>query len=160
MSIDQCKLLFPMQNIYLLCFIHAKDSIVKKCTSLRIEPKVYINEIFGVKVGETKVKGLLDCTSKKDFEKQYQKLKKIWETRPNGNKFVSYIEKNKIQHFRDNMLVIRLEAINSLIKRAKGPRKLSLKETISLLQKEVRGQEENVMFALLGKGKISLPDNI
>ena len=135
MSIDQCKLLFPMQNIYLLCFIHAKDSIVKKCTSLGIEPKIYINEIFGVKVGETKVKGLLDCTSKKDFEKQYQKLKKIWETRPNGNKFVSYIEKN-------------------------GPGKLSLKETISLLQKEVRGQEENVKFALLGKGKVSLPDNI
>ena len=87
-------------------------------------------------------------------------MKKIWETRPNGNKFVSYIEKNKIQHFRDNMLVIRLEAINSLIKQAKGPGKLSLKETISLLQKEVRGQEENVKFALLGKGKISLPDNI
>ena len=88
----------------MLCFIHAKDNIVKKCDSLGIEPKIYINEIFGVKVGETKIKGLLDCTSKKDFEKQYQKLKKIWETRPNGEKFVSYIEKNKIQHFRDNML--------------------------------------------------------
>ena len=41
------------------------------------------------------------------------------------------------------------EAINSLIKRAKGPGKLSLKETIQFLQKEVRDQEENVKFALL-----------
>ena len=89
---------------HLLCFIHEKVNIVKTCASLGIEPKIYINEIFGVKVGKTKIKGLLDCTSKKDFEKQYQKLKKIWETRPNGEKFVSYIEKNKIQHFRDNML--------------------------------------------------------
>ena len=89
---------------HLLCFIHEKDNIFKTCASLGIEPKIYINEIFGVKVGETKIKGLLDCTSKKDFEKQYQKLKKIWETRPNDKKFVSYIEKNKIQHFRDNML--------------------------------------------------------
>ena len=88
---------------HLLCFIHAKDNIVKKCASLGIEPKIYLNEMFGVKVGETKIKGLLDCTSKKYFEKQYQKLKKIWETRPNGNKFASYIEKSKIQHFRDNM---------------------------------------------------------
>ena len=72
---------------HLLCFIHAKDNIVKKCASLGIEPKIYLNEMFGVKVGETKIKGLLDCTSKKYFEKQYQKLKKIWETRPNGNKF-------------------------------------------------------------------------
>ena len=86
------------------CFIHAKDSIVKKCASLGIETKIYINEIFGVKVGETKIKGLLDYTSKKDFEKQYQNLKRIWETRPNGDKLVSYIERNKIQHFRDNML--------------------------------------------------------
>ena len=93
-------------------------------------------------------------------------MKKIWETRPNDDKFVSYIEKNKIQHFRDNMLAeVREkyglgsppkdynqnanEAINSLIKRAKGPGKLSLKETIQFLQKEVRDQEENVKFALL-----------
>ena len=162
---------------HLLCFIHAKDNIVKKCASLGIERKIYISEIFGVKVGETKIKGLLDCTSKKDFEKQYQKLKKILETRPNGDKFVSYIERNKIQHFRDNMLAkVREkcglgsppkvnnqnanEAINSLIKRAKGPGKLTLKETIQLLQKEVRGQEENAKLALLGKGKISLSNSI
>ena len=52
------------------------------------------------------------------------------------------------------------ETINSLIKRAKGLGKLSLEETIQLLQKEFRGQEENVKSALLGKGKISLPNNI
>ena len=59
---------------HLLCFIDAKDNIVKKCASLGIEPKIYINEIFDVKIGETKIKELLDCT-KKDFEKQHQKLK-------------------------------------------------------------------------------------
>ena len=52
------------------------------------------------------------------------------------------------------------EAINSLIKRAKGPGKQSLKETIQLLQKEVRGQEENVKLAFLSKCKISLPNSI
>ena len=104
-------------------------------------------------------------------------MKKNRQTRPNGEKYVSYIEKNKIQHFRDNMLAeVREkcglglppkdynqntnEAINSFIKRVKGPGKLSLKETIQLLQKEVRGQEENAKLALLGKVKISLPNNI
>ena len=92
-------------------------------------------------VGKTKIKELLDSTSRKDFEKQHQKMKKIWETRPNGNKFVNYIEKNKIQPFRNNILAkVREkcglgsppkdysqnpnEAINSLIKSAKGPGKL------------------------------------
>ena len=62
---------------HLLCFIHAKDHFVKRCASLGIKPKIYINEIFGVKVGDTKIKGILDCTSKIDFEKQYQKLKNL-----------------------------------------------------------------------------------
>ena len=129
---------------HLLCFIDAKENIVKKCASLGIEPKIYINEIFDVKIGETKIKELLDCT-KKDFEKQHQKLKKIWETRPNDNKFVRCIAKNKIQHFPDNMLAkVREkcglgsppkyynhnanETISSLIKRAKCRGKLSLKK--------------------------------
>ena len=43
----------------LICFIYAKDNIVKKCASLGIEPEIYINEIFGVKVGKRKIKGLL-----------------------------------------------------------------------------------------------------
>ena len=61
---------------HLLWLIHAKDNIVKECASLGIEPKSYINEIFGVKVGETKVKGVLDCTSRIRFRKSISKTEK------------------------------------------------------------------------------------
>ena len=52
------------------------------------------------------------------------------------------------------------KTINSLIEEAKGPGKLSLKETIQLLPKEVRGQEENAKLAHFGKGEISFRINI
>ena len=54
----------------LICSIYAKENIVKKWASLGIEQEIYINEIFGVKVGKRKIKGLL----KKIFKNNV----KIW----------------------------------------------------------------------------------
>ena len=45
------------------------------------------------------------------------------------------------------------ESINSMVKRSKGPGKLSLKEGIQLLQSEVHKQEEKIKLALVGKCK-------
>ena len=44
------------------------------------------------------------------------------------------------------------ESINSMIKKTKKSGKLSLKETIKLIQQEVNWQEEKVKLALVGKG--------
>ena len=65
MFIGQSRLFSDAKH--LLFFIHVRDNIIKKCARLGIEPKIYINEIFGVKAGKTKIKGILDCTIKKDL---------------------------------------------------------------------------------------------
>ena len=90
MSIDQWKLLFPNQNICSVSYMQ-KTAWSRNVLVLALSQR-FISTKCLVKIGETKIKGLLEYTSKKDFEKQYQKLKKIWETRPNGDKFVSYID--------------------------------------------------------------------
>ena len=145
MSIDQCKLLFLMQNICSTLFMQKTTSSRNVLVLILNQRFISTQYLMRKLVGKTKIKELLDSTSRKDFEKQHQKLKKIWETRPNDNKFVRCIAINKIQHFPDNMLAkVREkcglgsppkyynhnanETISSLIKRAKCRGKLSLKK--------------------------------
>ena len=56
------KASFPNAD-HLLCFIHAEYNIIRKCVNLSIDSRIYIKEIFGVKLGNTKVKELVDCNS-------------------------------------------------------------------------------------------------
>ena len=53
----------------------------------------------------------------------------------------------------------RSKAINSMITRAKGPNKLSMREAVQLMQQEVRGQDEKVKLAIIGKGKLVFWDS-
>ena len=46
-----------------------------------------------------------------------------------------------------------------MIKRAKGPNKLSMREAVQLMQQEVRGQDEKVKLAIIGKGKLVFWDS-
>ena len=58
--------------------------------------KSYINEIFGEKSGNVKVKGLLDSESQEEYESEWKRLENIWLNREKGSdKFVSYLRKNK-----------------------------------------------------------------
>ncbi|XP_057311379.1 uncharacterized protein LOC130649165 [Hydractinia symbiolongicarpus] len=79
---------------HLLCAIHMKDNILKKCADLGIASDLYIIEIFGKKVGNTKVKGLMDC-DEKEFDETYEQLKSLWLRRKCGGEFVKYMDAYK-----------------------------------------------------------------
>ena len=51
------------------------------------------------------------------------------------------------------------EVINSMIKRAKGPNKLSMREAVQLMQQEVSSQDEKVKLAIIEKGKLVFWDS-
>ena len=56
---------------HLLCWIHSKDNVEKKLAYLKLRfTKSYINEIFGEKSGNVKVKGLLDSESQEEYESE------------------------------------------------------------------------------------------
>ena len=51
--LNSFKACFPKEN-HLLCSIHAKENISRKCEQLQINAKPYIDEIFGIKSGDIK----------------------------------------------------------------------------------------------------------
>ena len=128
---------------------------------LNIDSREFINEIFGVKSGDVKVKGLVDCSSSEEFDQEYNRLVVIWKSRNKGEEFIKYMDAYKKQKIRTTMLAsTRMkcglgnppedytqngnEAINSMIKRAKEKKKLSLKDTIKLIQHEQSRREGQV----------------
>ena len=165
------KICFPNAD-HLLCWIHSKDNVKRKLADLKLRfPKSYINEIFGEKRGNVKVKGLLDSESQEEYESEWKRVEKIWLNREKGsNKFVSYLRKHKKQKWLELMVhFVRKanglgepakeynqnanECINSVLKRSKGNCKIFLKEAIQLIHNEVKLQEENLKLAIVAKGQ-------
>ena len=90
------KTFFPNTD-HLLCWIHSKDNVKRKLADLKLRfTKSYINEIFGKKSGDVKVKGLLDSEPQEEYESEWKRLEKIWLNREKrSDKFVSYLQKHK-----------------------------------------------------------------
>lgn len=55
-------------------------------------------------MGEIKVAGLIDCFSEEEFDAEYERLRSIWKTIPEGFEVIQYIDKYKKQHMKTNML--------------------------------------------------------
>ena len=83
-----------MNANHLLCSIHMKDNVIKKCASLGIDSTVYIEQIFGKKVGSEKFKGLMDCQDD-EFDSCYEQLKEQWMNQNGGPQFVAYFDSFK-----------------------------------------------------------------
>ena len=52
------------------------------------------------------------------------------------------------------------EAMNSVVKKAKGKGIISVKETIKLLHQEVKSQEEKLKMSLIGRGEWQLTNEV
>ena len=52
------------------------------------------------------------------------------------------------------------EAMNSVIKKAKGKGIISVKKTIKLLHQEVKSQEEKLKMSLIGRGEWQLTNEV
>ena len=55
-----------------------KDNIERKCSQLGTESSNYIEETFGKKIEDVKVKCLIDCSFKEEFETKFQSLCNTW----------------------------------------------------------------------------------
>ena len=86
------KICFPQAD-NLLCWIHVRDNIQRKLSSLgEKETERYMVEIFGKKSGSIKIKGLLDVNSPEEFELKWKKLENEWSNRESvGVSFLEYM---------------------------------------------------------------------
>ena len=151
---------------HLLCDIHMEDNIIEQFTT----------DIFGKRLGNNHIKGLVDCSSASDLMENYQNLKESWVSRHrSGKEFASYFEKNKLDLIKETMTQsIRSmaglgfppevynqnanECMNSVLKRdtPKDKKRMSVTEFIShcrSIEKRQRTQEE---LAMIRRGELKV----
>ena len=66
---------------HLTCFIHARRN-VQKCTDYHIPSDVsqkILDDIFGIKLGDTFVEGLVDVSGDEDFQRKLDHMTSSWQ---------------------------------------------------------------------------------
>ena len=168
---DAMQTCFPCSK-QLLCWIHSRDNVEVKLKNLGVKDKQqYMEEIYGKRCGNLKIKGLLDVVDDREFEEKWKTLEEKWKQRGNsGIAFLKYMQVYKKEKMRNCMIAgVRSkcglgtppeeytqnanESINSVVKRAKGFGEISVKATIQIIQNEVSSQEEKLRQSLIGKGE-------
>ena len=130
--------------------------------------------IFGSTIGGSVVKGLVESNSHDEFENNAEELMQKWCALGNSEaQFNEYFRLNKLQHIRScttaelrEMAELGLplkpytqnanECINSVVKRSKETRSLTLKSIVQLLRSVAKHQEEQVKLSLIGRGEWTL----
>ena len=128
-----------------------------------------MEEVFGKTSGNIKIKGLLDCFEENEFLAEWKNLEEKWKKRGvEGYHFLKYLTETKKDLMKSSMIAsVRKrcglgdptkqydqnanEAMNSVIKKAKGKGHISVEETIKLLHQEVKSQEEKLKMSFIGK---------
>ena len=164
------------QADHLLCWLHVKDNVQKKLAAIGVKDKgQYMREIFGQTAGDLKVRGLLDCETDEEFEEEWKNLEMKWDERGmTGVTFKRYMVEHKKELMKKSMTAgVRRrcglgdppaeydknanESMNSVLKKSMTKdKKLSLKETVRLLQQEVKFQCDKLKLSMLGKGEWQL----
>lgn len=79
--VNALKEVFGEKCVYLRCFKHFKDDILRKLTSLGFPDsakRVIINDIFGYSQGDLYIEGLLDSEEEKEFREKLEAVKDKW----------------------------------------------------------------------------------
>ena len=141
-----------LSNAYhLLCDIHMKKDIKKKLTKFgtgKGYKQEITKDIFGSTIGDSVVKGLVESNSHDEFENNAEELMQKWCALGNSEaQFSEYFRLHKLQHIR-NCVTAELhamvglgfppkpytqnanECINSVVKRGKERRSLTLKSIV------------------------------
>ena len=137
-----------------------------------------MEEVFGKISGNIKIKGLSDCFEENEFLAEWKNLKEKWKKRGvEGYHFLKYLTETKKNLMKSSMIAsVRKrcgfgdppkqydqnanEAMNSVIKKAKGKGLISVKETIKLLHQEVKSQEKKLKMSLTGRGEWQLTNEV
>ena len=160
---------------HLLCDIHMKSNIKKKLGELLVckeNVETILTDVFGKTVAGIIEPGLVDKVDA--FDKTVGDLMDKWREMGSAeSSFADYFVSHKLVHIRNCMSAdLRSmaglgfppspytqnanECINSVIKRGKETKKLSLKSVIQLLRSVVRDQENQVVLSLIGNGEWKL----
>ena len=162
---------------HLLCDLHMKDNIKQKLLNLNIstnESKIFMDDIFGIQIGQSKRAGLVDCTSEDAFDKMLESLKDDWCNRhPNGEEFFQYFITYKSDLIKQSMTAdVRAmtglgfppqlynqnanECMNSVIKRELKWKRLNPMEVVTHIEHIVRRQFDEAKLAMIGRGEYSV----
>lgn len=91
---------------HLRCDIHLRGDVKRKLNEFGITGSVaseIVCDIFGKMVYEVKEGGLVDCTSSREFDIALNNVTNKWkDLHPNGDKFTSYLIKEKAEIIRES----------------------------------------------------------
>ena len=128
-------------------------------------------DIFGSTIGDSVVKGLVESNSHDEFGNNAEELMQKWCALGNSEaQFSEYFRLHKLQHICNCMTaelraMVGLgfppkpytqnanECINSIVKRGRETRSLSLKSIVQWLRSMVKDQEEQVKLSFIGSGE-------
>lgn len=171
---------FPFSQ-RLICSIHVRRNIKDKCSEFHIPTQLsqqILNDVFGVKLGDVFVKGLVDAMDDDDFQKKLDAVIMSWEgyevsSAANVDGFIQWFKLNKSLVIRDHMLrPIREEcglgcppqpfttnaskSINELLNNKVDYKKTELPLFIEKVKDIVKEQQKEVERAIIGRGKYQL----
>lgn len=168
---DPFEQMYP-NAIHLYCLLHIRANISKKINELNFNPsdiKQIETLIYGDKIDDLKVKGLVDAESIGEFDTLYEKFTNLLKTLGDkGRKLEGYFETNKKDIFRKSMRSdIRsaaglgyppvpytqnaVESINALIKhKLNSP--LSMCNFVDYFHQLLISQQEKIALAISGSG--------
>ena len=136
-----------------------------------------MEDVFGKTSRNVKIKGLLDCFEENEFLAESKNLEKWKKRGVKGYQFLKYLTETRKDLMKSSMIAsVRKrcglgdppkqydqnanEAMNSVIKKARGKGIIPVKETIKLLHQEVKSQEEKLKMSLIGRGEWQLTNEV
>ena len=106
------RAVFSEKTLHLRCFIHMKDNIRRKLTDLLLPEsvrEVIVCDIFGTQQGTTYIKGILNVTDHKEFDRSLS-LREKWDeleysVHPHKDpQFYQWLLKNEVEDMKASMI--------------------------------------------------------
>ena len=166
---------------HLTCFIHVRRNVKEKCNEFHVPTDVsqkILDDIFGARLGDTFVEGLVDASGDDDFQRKVDDVVASWQncsvpSSANMDGFVQWFVTNKSHVIRDSMLKpIReecglgcppeafttnaSESLNAMLKRKLDYKRSELPAFIDKVKELVNEQQKELERAVIGRGKYRL----
>lgn len=167
----------------LTCFIHVRRNVKEKCSNCNIPSNLtnkIMDDIFGSKVGDTFVEGLVDALDDSDFQVKLDTVITNWRSESVSSSadvegFINWFNTNKLTVIRDTMLKpIReecglgsppepfttnaSESINAMIKHKVHYQRNELPSFVDKMHDITREQQKEVEKAIICRGKYRLKE--
>ena len=162
----------------LTCFIHFRRNIKTKLSECNIPSALslkILNDIFGRRIGDTFVEGLVDANNDDDFQEKLASVQESWRSLEQPStcdleKFIDYFTDSKVSILRNTMSrSLRIEcglgnppsifttnaseSINAVLKHKVDYKRNELPVFISKMMEVIQERQREVERAVIGRGK-------